>query len=77
LEKGAELNDLTLDELRAFGPEFDEDFFPAITLTATLACHDVVGGTAHNQVREAITLASKHIAFLEAANLPEAAHAGA
>ena len=27
LEKGVELGDLTLDELREFGAEFDEDFF--------------------------------------------------
>ena len=32
-EKGVELGDLTLEELRAFGPEFAEDFFAAVTLT--------------------------------------------
>jgi len=36
LEKGVELDDLTLAELRAFGPEFDSDFFSAVALTATL-----------------------------------------
>ena len=35
MEKGVELCDLTLDELRQFGPEFDQDFFAAITLE----CH--------------------------------------
>ncbi len=32
LEKGVELGDLTLEELRQFGEEFDEDFYPAVTL---------------------------------------------
>jgi argininosuccinate lyase len=54
LDKGCELNDLTLDELKQFGPEFEQDFFPAITLQATLDCHDVVGGTARHRVREAL-----------------------
>ena len=35
------LDDLTLDEVTQFGPEFGEDFYAAITLEATLDCHDV------------------------------------
>ncbi len=54
LEKGCELGDLSLDELRKFGLEFDTDFFTAITLEATLDCHDVIGGTARHRVREAL-----------------------
>jgi argininosuccinate lyase len=54
LDKGCELNDLTLDELKQFGPEFEQDFFAAITLEATLDCHDVIGGTARRRVREAL-----------------------
>ncbi len=54
LEKGVELNDLTLDELRQFGPEFGEDFYAAVTLDATLDCHDVIGGTARERVRQAL-----------------------
>ena len=54
LDKGCELNDLTLDELKQFGPEFEQDFFAAITLEATLDCHDVIGGTARHRVREAL-----------------------
>src|SRR6202011_3078379 len=46
LETERELGQLTLEELRAFGEEFGEDFFDAITLEATLDCHDVIGGTA-------------------------------
>jgi argininosuccinate lyase len=73
IEKGVELGDLTLDELRAFGPEFEQDFFAAITLIATLDCHNVIGGTARERVRQALADASARIAAL----ITEAAHAGA
>ena len=74
--KGVELNDLTLDELRQFGEEFEEDFFPAITLAATLDCHDVIGGTAHSRVREALAAVSDRIAQITVPT-SEAVHAGA
>jgi argininosuccinate lyase len=54
LDKGCELSDLSLDELHAFGDEFADDFFAAITLEATLDCHDVIGGTARSRVRAAL-----------------------
>jgi argininosuccinate lyase len=73
IKKGVELGDLSLDELRAFGPEFEQDFFAAVTLTATLDCHDVIGGTARERVRQALAAASERIAALS----KEAAHAGA
>ena len=50
LEKGVELDQLSLEELRAFGPEFAEDFFAAIGLNATLDCHEVMGGTARGRL---------------------------
>ena len=62
LETGRELNELTLEELQSFGQEFEADFFDAITLEATLDCHDVVGGTARGRVRDAIEDASRRIA---------------
>jgi len=77
LEKGVELGELSLDELRAFGPEFGEDFFPAVTLTATLDCHDVTGGTARGRVRTALEIAAKRIAALTADTREEALNAGA
>jgi argininosuccinate lyase len=66
LEKGVELNSLTLDELRQFGKEFEEDFFAAVTLTATLDCHNVTGGTARERVSGALAAASERIAALVA-----------
>jgi argininosuccinate lyase len=77
LEKGVELNELALDELRQFGEEFDQDFFTAIALNATLDCHDVIGGTARNRVREALAAAAGRIAALANSAKQEAVHAGA
>jgi argininosuccinate lyase len=77
LEERVELRDLTINELRAFGPEFDEDFFSAITLNATLDCHDVIGGTARERVRQALAEASERIAVLSKVNPGEAVHASA
>jgi argininosuccinate lyase len=83
LDKGCELNDLTLDELKQFGTEFEQDFFAAITLEATLDCHDVVGGTARHRVREALaaTEARVRAQLNEYASgesrVVEAVHAGA
>jgi len=75
--KGVELGDLKLDELRQFGAEFAEDFYAAVTLDATLDCHDVIGGTARARVREALDNAAARIAALAHVKTQEAAHAGA
>jgi len=75
--KGVELGDLTPDELRQFGEEFDRDFYTAVTLNATLDCHDVTGGTARGRVRQALAEASERIAALTALHPVEAAHARA
>ena len=76
LEKGVELNALTLDELRQFGEEFEEDFFAAVTLTATLDCHDVIGGTARQRVKQAIDDVEHRIAIFRTPVNAEAGHAG-
>jgi argininosuccinate lyase len=77
LQEGVELRDLTINELRAFGPEFDEDFFAAVTLNATLDCHDVIGGTARSRVHQALSEVSERIAAIVPARKTEAVHAGA
>jgi argininosuccinate lyase len=66
LEKGVELGALSLDELHQFGEEFSQDFYPAVSLNATLDCHDVIGGTARAQVKQALELASQRVAALTA-----------
>lgn len=86
LDKGCELGDLSLEELKQFGSEFDADFYDAVTLEATLDCHDVVGGTARKQVGDALIRAEQRIQDLQTrygtvklsdAAPREAAHAGA
>lgn len=76
LEKGVELNELSLAELRQFGEEFEADFHEAVALDATLDCHDVVGGTARARVAEALVLAARRIESF-APQAQEAVHAGA
>ena len=69
LESGRELQHLTLDELRGICPAFGEDFFAAITLEATLDCHDVIGGTARRRVKDALADAKRRIG-VESGKLP-------
>ena len=75
LEKGVELNALSLAELKQFGEEFDADFFPAIDLNSTLDCHDVIGGTARSRVHAALHAAASRIDALT--QQQETVHAGA
>jgi len=41
---------------------FAEDFYDAISLEATLDCHDVIGGTARHRVAEALASARARLA---------------
>ena len=61
LESGRELNDLKLEELCSLSDAFAEDFFEAITLEATLDCHDVIGGTARARVASALAAAKSKL----------------
>jgi argininosuccinate lyase len=61
LETGRELDVLTLEELRTLSDAFAEDFFAAITLEATLDCHDVVGGTNRARVASALAAAKRKL----------------
>jgi argininosuccinate lyase len=73
IDKGNELVNIPLDELKQFGDEFGEDFYAAVSLDSTLDCHDVIGGTARKRVRQALAEASARVQSLT----QEAAHAGA
>jgi argininosuccinate lyase len=57
LETGRELDAIPLEELQKLSPAFADDFYAAITVEATLDCHDVIGGTARHRVREALASA--------------------
>jgi argininosuccinate lyase len=76
MEKSVELGDLTLEDLREFGEEFGEDFYSAVSLEATLDCHEVIGGTARPRVHQALKEAAERIAAL-IPSTTEAVHAGA
>jgi argininosuccinate lyase len=75
LNKGCELDGLTLEELRQFSPAFGADFFDAITLEATLDCHDVAGGTARSRVQDALQTQRKSIPGQEVLEEREVVHA--
>ena len=54
LESRQELNTIPLTDLQKLSPAFAEDFYEAITLEATLDCHDVIGGTNRQRVAQAL-----------------------
>jgi argininosuccinate lyase len=64
VEKQCELQDLTLDELRALNPVFNHDFHECLKLAAVLAIHDAAGGTSPARVRQGIATARKKIEAL-------------
>ena len=64
VEKQCELQDLTLEELLAVNPAFDESFYDCLKLASVLGIHDVVGGTAPARVRQGIGAARKKIEAL-------------
>jgi argininosuccinate lyase len=72
LDRGCELADLSLDELKQFSPAFDQDFYSAVTLDAVLACHDLPGGTNPARVRAALLQLDQRVRALQ-----EALHAHA
>ncbi len=61
LDKGTDLNDLRLDELKRFSPHIGQDVFEALTLEGSVAARDHLGGTAPKQVRLAIQRARKRL----------------
>jgi argininosuccinate lyase len=61
IERGCELQDLSIEALREISPVFEPDFYESLELTSVLALHDVAGGTAPSRVRQAIHLTRKKI----------------
>jgi argininosuccinate lyase len=61
MERGCELQDLPLDDLRSVNPLFSHDLYACLTLESVLAIHDVPGGTAPARVRQAITEARRKL----------------
>jgi argininosuccinate lyase len=53
-QRGCDLTDLTLDELRSFSALVDADVYNVLTLEGSVAARNHIGGTAPEQVRAAI-----------------------
>nr|WP_305801368.1 argininosuccinate lyase [Thiolapillus sp.] len=62
VERGIDLADLSLNELRAFNEAITEDVFEYLTLEGSVAARNHTGGTAPEQVRKAIARAKGALA---------------
>ncbi len=61
-EKGCDLGELSLQELKQFSNLVEEDARQVLTLEGSMGSRDHIGGTAPKQVRAAILRARKHLA---------------
>jgi len=55
--KGVDLPQLTLDEIRSFCPQVENDVFAVLTVEGSLASRNHIGGTAPEQVKAAVARA--------------------
>ncbi len=62
VDKGCDLSDLPLAELKKFSPQIAEDVYHVLTLEGSLASRNHIGGTAPAQVKQAIVRARKVLA---------------
>jgi argininosuccinate lyase len=60
-EGGRELNELTLDELRAFAGPVDADVFDSLSIESTLASKSQIGGTSPERVAAALINARRSL----------------
>jgi argininosuccinate lyase len=68
VQQECELEQLSLDDLRAFSPAFDSDIYEQLTVENVLACHDVSGGTAPHRVQQALKAAREKLATMQEAH---------
>lgn len=59
VQQGVDLADLSLAELQKFSPMIGDDVYQVLTLEGSLASRNHIGGTAPDQVKQAITQARK------------------
>jgi argininosuccinate lyase len=57
IERGVEINELRLDEMRSFSPLIEEDVFEVLSLEKTLTAKGQIGGTSPARVQEALSAA--------------------
>jgi argininosuccinate lyase len=72
IDKGCELDGLTVEELKQIRPEFDTDFYDSLKLDSVLGHHNVPGGTAQNQVKLSIQTAKQKLNALREVNYAHA-----
>jgi argininosuccinate lyase len=63
IDKGVELDELALDELRALSDKIESDVFECLKLEQTLATKSQTGGTAPDRVAEALASARSQLNF--------------
>ena len=64
IEKGCELTDLSLDEIREFSPEIDKDVFEVLSVEGSVNSRVSTGGTATLRVEEAVKAAEKQMSIV-------------
>jgi argininosuccinate lyase len=62
IDRKVELNDLALDDLKAFSPLIEQDVFECLSLERTLATKSQAGGTAQKRVAAALAAARTSLA---------------
>ena len=63
-ETNRDLSDLSLEELQGFSQDITDDVFTVLTLEGSVAARDHIGGTAPNQVRQAVAEAKTYLKTL-------------
>ena len=61
-DRGTDISDLSLAELRDFAPRIAEDVYAVLTLEGSIAARAHIGGTAPARVREAVEAARRELA---------------
>ncbi len=61
-ETGRELDELTLDELKAISPEFERDVYSVLTVEGSVRSRDSEGGTAPRRVRAMLARCRRELA---------------
>ncbi len=54
VDSGKDLAEMSLDELRQFSDQIEQDVFAVLTLEGSVNARNHIGGTAPNQVRAAV-----------------------
>lgn len=61
MERGVELHELELEEMRSFADQIEDDVYEALSLEQTLASKSQLGGTSRERVAEALIVARESL----------------